>query len=313
MRAYHTPVMLAECVEYLRPRPGGVYVDATLGGGGHALGLLRKQGGIRVYGFDQDPEALAEASQKLAEYGDQVELIGTNFSRLRTELALRKQKSIDGILFDLGVSSHQLDEDARGFSFDQEAPLDMRMDRSQGHTAAEAVNTLSQAELRKIFREYGEELNAGRIAARIVRERADKAFETTADLARVIEAVVGKGSRESLKSKARIFQSLRIHVNRELEVLAPALRDAINLLSAGGRIVVMSYHSLEDRIVKTVFKQAADGCVCPPGAMHCVCGRHKQLALLTKKPQSASAAEISDNVRSRAAKLRAAEKTMGER
>ncbi len=312
MRAYHTPVMLAECVAYLQPRAGGVYVDATLGGGGHALGLLQAAEGIKVYGFDQDADALAEANARLAEYRGSVELIGTNFSQMRTELALRKVKGIDGALFDLGVSSHQLDEHQRGFSFDGSAPLDMRMDRGQSYTAAEAVNTLTQAELTRVFREYGEELNAGRIAAKIVKERVKQPLQTTSDLARVIESVVGTGSRESLKSKARVFQSLRIHVNGELEVLAPALQDAVNLLTPGGRIVVLSYHSLEDRIVKNVFKIAADGCVCPPRAMRCDCGKHKQLALLTKKPLVASAEETANNIRSRSVKLRAAEKIMGE-
>ena len=312
MTEFHTPVMLDQCVDFLQPRAGGVYVDATLGGGGHTLGLLGKEGRIRVYGFDQDAEALAEAKVRLADHPDRVELIGANFSRMRTELALRKVKSIDGALFDMGVSSHQLDERERGFSFDGEAPLDMRMDRSQGQSAAKVVNELTQAELARIFKHYGEELNAGRIAARIVKERAARPIRTTSELARVIESVAGKGTRESLKSKARIFQSLRIYVNHELEVLEPALRDAINLLSQGGRIVVLSYHSLEDRIVKNVFKTAADGCVCPPRAMHCNCGKHKQLALLTKKPLTAGATEAESNSRSRSVKLRAAEKIQGD-
>lgn len=312
MTKFHTPVMLDQCVDFLQPRAGGVYVDATLGGGGHTLGLLSKEGRIRVYGFDQDAEALAEAKARLADHPDRVELIGTNFSRMRTELALRKVKSIDGALFDLGVSSHQLDARERGFSFDGEAPLDMRMDRSQGQSAAEVVNELTQAELARIFKHYGEELNAGRIAAKIVKERAVRAIRTTSELARVIESVAGKGTRESLKSKARIFQSLRIYVNHELEVLEPALRDAINLLSKGGRIVVLSYHSLEDRIVKNLFKEAAEGCVCPPRAMRCVCGKHRQLALLTKKPLTAGATETESNLRSRSVKLRAAEKIQGD-
>jgi len=313
MNTYHTPVMLAECVAWLQPRTGGVYVDATLGGGGHTLGMLKAAKGIMVYGFDQDADALAEAKERLSEYGNSCELIGTNFSRLRTELALRKVKSIDGALFDLGVSSHQLDEQSRGFSFDGDAPLDMRMDRGQAYTAADAVNTLTQAELTRIFKEYGEELNAGRIAAKIVKERVKQPLQTTADLARVVESVAGKGSKESLKSKARIFQALRIHVNRELDVLAPALQDAIDLLAPGGRIVVLSYHSLEDRIVKNIFKTAADGCVCPPKAMSCNCGKHKQLALLNKKPLVPSDEETDSNSRSRSVKLRAAEKIMGEK
>jgi 16S rRNA (cytosine1402-N4)-methyltransferase len=312
MNDFHTPVMLAKCVEYLRPQAGGVYVDATIGGGGHSLGLFAACKDIKVFGFDQDPEAIERAKEALAGYEDNLELIQANFSRLRTELALRKVKAIDGALFDLGVSSHQLDTRERGFSFDADAPLDMRMDQSSKYTAADAVAELSQAELAKIFREYGEDLDAGRVAARIVKEREARHLKTTGDLARVIESVAGKGTKESLKTKVRIFQALRIHVNRELKVLEPALKDIINILKPGGRIVVMSYHSLEDRVVKNVFRSAATGCDCPPRAVICSCGKKKQLELLTRKPLTADPAETGDNVRSRSVRLRAAEKIMGE-
>ncbi|MCB5224370.1 MAG: 16S rRNA (cytosine(1402)-N(4))-methyltransferase RsmH [Candidatus Cloacimonadaceae bacterium] len=313
MSQFHVPVMLDECVEFLQPRDGGVYVDATLGGGGHSLGLLTKNPNIRVYGFDQDENALAQAREKLAGFADRVEFIRANFSRMRTELALRRVKNIDGVIFDLGVSSHQLDTSERGFSFDGDAPLDMRMDSSLNYCAKDAVNELGKAELSRIFKEYGEELNAGRIAAKIVSQRVNKPLQSTSDLVKTIESVVGKGSRESLKSKARIFQALRIYVNRELEVLEPALRDAINLLSPGGRIAVLSYHSLEDRIVKNVFREARDGCVCPPEAMDCVCGKRKQVILICKKPLEAGEEEILNNIRSRSAKLRVAEKILGEK
>lgn len=313
MSEFHRPVMLDECVSFLQPRDGGVYVDATLGGGGHSLGLLEKNPNIRVFAFDQDKDALSQARKRLAGFKEQVEYIGTNFSQMRTELALRKIKAIDGVLFDLGVSSHQLDTPQRGFSFDSDEPLDMRMDQSQRKNAKDAVNELSKAVLSRIFKEYGEELNAGRIASRIVYQRESKPLESTADLARAVESVVGKGTRESLKSKVRIFQALRIYVNRELEVLEPALRDAINLLSPGGRVAVLSYHSLEDRIVKTVFREARDGCVCPPEAMGCVCGKHRQVILITKKPLEAEEEEISTNSRARSAKLRVAEKIKGEK
>lgn len=313
MSEFHRPVMLDECVSFLQPRDGGVYVDATLGGGGHSLGLLKKNPNIRVFAFDQDKDALSQARKRLAGFKEQVEYIGANFSQMRTELALRKIKAIDGVLFDLGVSSHQLDTPQRGFSFDSDEPLDMRMDQSQRKNAKDAVNELSKAVLSRIFKEYGEELNAGRIASRIAFQRETKPLESTADLARAVESVVGKGTRESLKSKVRIFQALRIYVNRELEVLEPALRDAINLLSPGGRVAVLSYHSLEDRIVKTVFREARDGCVCPPEAMGCVCDKQRQVILITKKPLEAEEEEISTNSRARSAKLRVAEKIKGEK
>ena len=313
MSEFHRPVMLDQCVDFLQVRDGGVYVDATLGGGGHSLGLLEKNPGIRIFGFDQDQDALSRARERLAGFEKQVEFIQANFSQMRTELALRKIKGIDGVLFDLGVSSHQLDTPQRGFSFDTDEPLDMRMDQSLRRSAKDAVNELTKAQLSRIFKEYGEELNAGRIAARIVVMRAGKPLESTAELAQAVESVAGKGSRESLKCKVRVFQALRIFVNRELEVLEPALRDAINLLTPGGRIAVLSYHSLEDRIVKTVFREARDGCVCPPEAVDCVCGKHKQLVLITKKPLEAEEEEISTNSRARSAKLRVAEKIKGEK
>lgn len=312
MNAFHTPVMADQCLRFLAPQAGGVYVDATLGGGGHALAILAANAEIRLYGFDQDDEALAQAGKKLEAYSNRCELIKANFSRIRTELALRKVKTVDGILFDLGVSSHQLDEDARGFSFDADAPLDMRMDRTQKQTVADALRDLTQAELTRIFKEYGEDLNAGRISKLIVSTRESKPIQSTADLSRILEKVAGIGTRESLKTKVRIFQSLRIYVNRELEVLEPALQDAINILKPGARIVVLSYHSLEDRIVKNVFRAAATGCACPPQIMKCVCGKQKSLKLLCKGPLTAEAAEVGQNIRSRSAKLRAAEKIKGE-
>jgi len=312
MNSYHTPVLAESCVKYLNPQPGGVYVDATLGGGGHALALLQKCPQLRLYGFDQDPEAIAQARATLADYQDQVEFIPANFVRQRTELALRQVKAIDGVLFDLGVSSHQLDTPERGFSFDREAPLDMRMDGRITRTAEEIVNQSSQSELAKIFKEWGEEPQAGRIARKIVEQRNLKPVATTRDLARLIEQVYTPGTRDALKAKVRIFQALRICVNRELEVLEPALQDAINLLKPQGRIVVLSYHSLEDRIVKNTFRRAAASCVCPPGLPQCVCGKKRQLELLTKRPLTAEDTEVESNVRSRSVRLRAAEKLMGE-
>ena len=306
---FHTPVMAEKCISYLNLRAGKIYVDATTGGGGHSLAMLKSEPSIRLYCFDQDMEAIEEASKKLSNY-ENVELIKANFQQLRTELAYRKVKGIDGILFDLGVSSHQLNNENRGFSFEKDAPLDMRMDSSQEYSAYDAVNELDAKELARIFRDYGEELNAYRIAKAI--EWSPKPVNTTGELTRIIESVVGKGTKASLKTKVRIFQALRIYVNKELEVLASTLKDAINLLNPKGRIVVLSYHSLEDRIVKQEFKRAEQECICPPRSLACNCNHHKQLVILTSKPITASEEEILANPRSRSAKLRAAEKVKEE-
>lgn len=298
--------MVSECLQHLNLRSGKTYVDATLGGGGHSLAMLSQQPGISLYAFDQDEQALQEAMGHLE--AGKATLIKANFKHLRTQLAYHKVKQIDGILFDLGVSSHQLDDAQRGFSFDKPAPLDMRMDRDLELSAREAVNTLSARELSRIFKEYGEELAAGRIARAIEKAREDKEIASTSDLARIIESVAGTGSKESLKTKVRVFQALRIYVNDELACLKTALKDAINILAPGGRIVVLSYHSLEDRIVKNTFRETAKGCICPPSIITCVCQHQQQLRLLTSRPITASDQELKDNVRSRSAKLRAAEK-----
>lgn len=306
MSAFHQPVMVSECLMHLNLRSGKTYVDATLGGGGHSLAMLSQQPGISLYAFDQDEQALQEASGHLE--AGKATLIKANFKHLRTQLAYHKVKQIDGILFDLGVSSHQLDNAQRGFSFDKPAPLDMRMDRDLELSAREALNTLSTRELSRIFKEYGEELAAGRIARAIEKAREEKEIASTSDLARIIESVAGTGSKESLKTKVRVFQALRIYVNDELACLQSALKDAINILAPGGRIVVLSYHSLEDRIVKNTFRETAKGCICPPSIITCVCQHQQQLRLITSRPITASDQELKDNVRSRSAKLRAAEK-----
>ena len=308
MSIYHNPVMVSECIDLLALKPGGIYVDATLGGGGHSWAVLKACPQIKLYGIDQDAEALAMASTVLSEHLQQVALIKANFHQLRTELALRQVKGIDGILYDLGVSSHQIDAHERGFSYDRDADLDMRMDLSIKETAADVLNSLSARELSKVIRDYSEELHAGRIARAIEQARASKPLLRTTELSKLIESVVGSGSKESQKSKARVFQAIRIYVNRELEVLPYSLKDAINLLNKGGRIVVMSYHSLEDRIVKNTFRDAATGCKCPPNILKCVCGQVPRVKLLTSRPIMASEQEIKLNSRARSAKLRAAVK-----
>ena len=311
MSTYHIPVMADTCIELLNLRAGKVYVDATLGGGGHALAMYQRQAQISLYAFDQDIQAIEEARKPLGEYSPV--LIQSNFRQLRTELAYHKVKGIDGILFDLGVSSHQLDDAARGFSFDKDAALDMRMDSSQELCASEIVNEYEVAALSRIFKDYGEENAAKRIARAIEKEREKGLIESTGHLARVIESVAGVGSKESLKTKVRIFQAIRIAVNDELGALGYTLGDAINLLNPGGRIVVLSYHSLEDRIVKNTFRLAATGCVCPPAMIQCVCDHKKQLKLICSKPLYATEMETMENKRSRSAKLRSAEKLQGEK
>jgi len=312
MSVFHTPVMVAECIRLLGLKAEGVYVDATCGGGGHSLAMLKAEPKIKLFCFDQDASAIREAKNTLAREGEgqsstaEVEFVQTNFVKVRTELALRKIKGIDGILFDLGVSSHQIDSGERGFSFDKDAPLDMRMDTGQTYSAFNAVNELDARALGKIFRNYGEENHSLRIAKAI--EASPKPINTTRELAKIIESVVGSGTKESLKSKVRIFQALRIHVNGELDCLSQAVTDAINLLNPTGRIVVLSYHSLEDRIVKQAFRLAAQECICPPAIINCVCNHRRQLKYLTRRPLTASEEELSINVRSRSAKLRAAEK-----
>jgi 16S rRNA (cytosine1402-N4)-methyltransferase len=308
MSAYHNPVMLSECMTYLNLRPGKVYVDATLGGGGHSQQIFQCKSVKHVYAFDQDAEAIAEARSKLTDFAEQLTIIKANFSQLRTELALHRVKSIDGILFDLGVSSHQLDTAGRGFSLDKDADLDMRMDTATGQTAADLVNDLPLAELTRILREYGEEQAAYKIAQWIVSARAHHRITTTGDLNHIIENGMRSNPAFVLKTKVRVYQALRIALNQELEVMQTALTDAVHLLAPGGRIVIMSYHSLDDRIAKGVLNDFARGCICPPNVLKCVCQQIPRIKVLTNKPITASEQELRVNSRARSAKLRAAEK-----
>lgn len=309
---YHVPVLLKESMEYLNLKKGGIYVDATLGGGGHTESMLQDPTIKQVFAFDQDEDAVNYASQRLTNYKDKLCIIKSNFSEMRTELALQKIKGVDGILFDLGVSSHQLDEPSRGFSFDRAGDLDMRMDVHTGMTAKELINTYSAEELAKIFRECGEEQAAYKIAQWIVSARAKKKLNTTQDLTDVIDTQMRSNPALVTKTKARIFQAIRIYLNRELELLETSLTDSINLLNPGGRIVVISYHSLEDRIVKTGMQQAAKGCICPKSVLKCVCQQRPKVKIITTKPIIASEGEVLNNSRARSAKLRAAEKIRGE-
>lgn len=306
MEKYHIPVMLKESLEGLNLKPGGIYVDATLGGAGHSLAILQSCPDIQLYSFDQDEDALNHVRKKLGDTYPGLHLIHDNFSDLWTRLSLERIKKIDGILFDLGVSSHQIDKDERGFSFSMEADLDMRMDRSNARTAYDVVNNCSLAELRSMFFEYGEERESSRIARAIVEERDKKEIKTTEELARIID--YSTKSHQKMKAKARIFQAIRIYLNDEINVLKKALSDAIPVLRSGGRIVVISYHSLEDRVVKQIFKYAALDCICPPGFPQCICGKQSTLKIITRKPLLPTEDEIAENSRARSAKMRIAER-----
>ncbi|MDD2335006.1 MAG: 16S rRNA (cytosine(1402)-N(4))-methyltransferase RsmH [Geobacteraceae bacterium] len=306
----HISVLYEEVLQYLEPRSGGVYVDGTLGGGGHARGILECSApdGI-LLGFDRDQEALAAAGLKLSAYGNRVRLFHENYSNLTDVLAREEIESIDGMVLDVGVSSHQLDKAERGFSFQQDAQLDMRMDGSAGRTAADLVNILSEKELEQILWEFGEERWARRIASMIVAARDVEPISTTSRLVDIVKGAIPRACWEArLHPATRTFQALRIAVNEELKSLERGLVAGIESLKKGGRIVVISFHSLEDRIVKNVFNEFARGCICPKSVPRCVCGKVPVVRKLTGRPVVAGSEEIAANSRSRSAKLRAAEK-----
>lgn len=305
----HTSVMLDEVIELLAPERGGIYVDCTLGAAGHTRAILDSSPEARVIGIDQDPAALDASSEALAGYGGRVRLVRGNFRRLGAVLDSLGVGAVDGVLFDLGVSSPQFDEAGRGFSYRYDAPLDMRMDPDLPVTAGDIVNTAPPEELARIIRDYGEERWASRIATFIAERRRTAPIETTGQLAELIkDAIPAAARREGPHPARRTFQALRIAVNDELAGLEEGLRAAIDRLASGGRVVVISFHSLEDRIVKRVFREYASGCTCPPSLPVCVCGKKPVLDILTKGPVVPSEAELTRNPRSRSAKLRAARK-----
>lgn len=306
---HHITVLKAEVVSWLRPHAEGVYVDVTLGGGGHTEALLLKSGPTgRVLGFDRDPMAREAAAKRLAPFGDRVSIRAGRFSELAESLA--GFPKVDGVVADLGVSSPQLDRASRGFSFMHDGPLDMRMNPEEGESAADLVNHLSEAELKKIFWEYGEERFSGRIANAIVRTREEKPFETTRALAELIERVAPspRGPGPRIHPATRVFQGLRIAVNEELNELKAGLEAAFGCLKPGGRLAVISFHSLEDRIVKQFFRDKAASCVCPPGLPICICGKVSEARILTSKPIEAGEQELERNPRARSARLRVAER-----
>lgn len=308
MNALHLPVLLTEVVAALRPGRGGLFVDATLGLGGHAEALLDASPDVRIVGIDRDPEALRLARERLARFGDRLVTVEGRHEDLAEHLDRLGIARVDGVLADLGVSSMQLDQPERGFSFMKNGPLDMRMGRD-GATAAELVATLPEQELARVFAEYGEEPMARRVARAVVREREAKPIETTGQLRDVVARALGPRRPQQKDPATRVFQALRIATNRELIDLERFLDDAIERLSLGARLSVLAYHSLEDRIVKHVFARHTAGCTCPPSFPVCVCSRRRVLALVTKKPLRPQLSEIRDNPRSRSARMRVLERT----
>ncbi len=308
----HIPVLRDACIEALALRPDGVYVDATLGGAGHSCEIARVLRTGRLIGIDRDEYALSRAGERLAPWSDRVTLVHSDFRRIGDCLDRAGVTGADGILFDLGCSSFQLDDPERGFSYMHDAPLDMRMDRTCGMTAYDLVNTADAQELRRILFTYGEERYAPRIAEAIVKARGSEPIRTTGELARIIaEAMPAAARREKQHPAKRSFQALRIAVNDELSAIDEALRAAVDALNPGGRLAVISFHSLEDRIVKQVMAQAAQGCTCPPEFPVCVCGKKPRVRLVARHPILPSDSECAENPRARSAKLRVAEK-LGE-
>jgi 16S rRNA (cytosine1402-N4)-methyltransferase len=305
----HVPVLLTETTHALQPQPGGLFVDATVGGGGHAekvLELTIPDG--RLLALDADPAALEASRTRLAPFGNRV-----RFARAYSDHLMEAAREygfwgVDGVLFDLGVSSPQIDTPERGFSFQSDAPLDMRFGPDAARSAADLVNELPERALREIIGEYGEERYAGRIARHIVEERASHPILTTEQLAGVVKRAKPRSSSERIHPATRVFQALRIAVNDELGRLSRSLPQALDVMRAGGRLAVISFHSLEDRIVKQFMRQESVGCICPPELPACVCGRTPTVRLVTRRPLTASEAEIAVNPRARSAKLRVAEK-----
>ncbi|MEW8979986.1 MAG: 16S rRNA (cytosine(1402)-N(4))-methyltransferase RsmH [Symbiobacterium sp.] len=314
MAFHHVPVLLQETMDVLAVRPGGVYIDCTVGGGGHAAEILRLSSPDgRLIGFDQDEAALGAAGERLAPFGERVQLVRTNFAEIAAVVARLGLGSVDGVLMDIGVSSYQFDEGERGFSYHHDAPLDMRMDRTKPLTAAVVVNEWPEDELARVIREYGEERWARRIAQFIVRARKTGPIETTGQLVEIVKAAIPAAARrEGGHPARRTFQAIRIAVNDELGALERGLQGALQVLKPGGRLAVITFHSLEDRIVKRTFARWANPCTCPPDAPVCVCGKRPLAEPVTRRPIRPSAAELAANPRSRSATLRAIVKLQGD-
>lgn len=305
----HYSVMLPETIEGLNVKPDGIYVDGTLGGAGHSSVIAAKLTTGRLIGIDQDGDAIAAATKRLEPYRDRVTVIRNNYENMVSELDRLSVEHVDGILLDLGVSSYQLDTASRGFSYMEDAPLDMRMDDRMERTAGDIVNTYSENELFRVIRDYGEDNFAKNIAKHIVLYRNERRIQTTGELVEIIKAAIPAKVRATGGHPAKkTFQALRIELNRELNVLQDSLEGMIGKLAPGGRICIITFHSLEDRIVKTAFKRAENPCTCPPSFPMCVCGKKPLGTVITKKPILPSEKELEENSRSKSAKLRIFEK-----
>ena len=308
MEFHHISVLLNECIDNLNITPDGIYVDGTMGGGGHSLEIAKRLTTGRLICIDQDPNAHEAAGKRLAEYKDRITFVRDNFGNIANILDSLGIEKIDGMLLDIGVSSHQLDEAERGFSYQQDAPLDMRMNPDRPFSAYDVVNGYDEDELDRVIFTYGEERWARRIAQFIVKEREAKPIETTGELVDIIKKAVPKGARKDGPHTAkRTFQAIRIEVNGELEVLQRAIDDVAARLAVGGRLCIITFHSLEDRIVKEAFRKQENPCICPPQFPVCVCGKKPLGRVITRKPILPSKEELEENPRSRSAKLRVLE------
>lgn len=311
MEFKHKSVLLKETIEYLNIRPDGIYVDGTLGGGGHAYEVCKRLSDKgRFIGIDQDEDAIKAATRRLSEFEDKTQIIRSNYCDMAETLAEVGIARVDGMILDLGVSSYQLDDPTRGFTYRVDAPLDMRMDKRWNFTAKELLNTYSEQELYRIIREYGEDKFAKNIARHIVQAREQKEIETTGELTEIIKAAIPAKVRMTGGHPAkRTFQAIRIELNRELEVLEESLEDMIHLLNPGGRICIITFHSLEDRIVKNIYKKSENPCTCPSDFPVCVCGKKPLGRVVTKRPVVPTEEETTYNPRSKSAKLRVFERT----
>ncbi len=305
----HRSVLLNECIEGLNIKPDGIYIDGTAGGAGHSSEIAKRLTGGRLIAIDQDETAVKVASERLSVYGERATVVRSNFHEIASVCESLGVESIDGLLLDLGVSSYQLDTAERGFSYMADAPLDMRMDSRAQISAYDVVNGYSEQKLKSVLYEYGEERYSPAIVSAIIRERQKKPIESTLELANIIKYAIPPQAREGGHHPAkRSFQAIRIEVNGELDVIEPAIRDAARLLGRGGRIAIITFHSLEDRIVKRAFASLAEGCTCPKNFPVCICGNKPTVKLVNKKPILPSKTELEENPRSRSAKLRIAEK-----
>lgn len=310
MAFVHKSVLLDETIENLKIQPDGIYVDGTLGGGGHSYEIASRLQGGRLIGIDQDDAAIAAATERLAPFSEKVTIVRSNYVNMKTVLEQQGIASVDGILLDLGVSSYQLDTVERGFTYKVDTPLDMRMDRRQTISAREIVNDYSEKELFRVIRDYGEDPFAKNIAKHIVQERAKAPIETTGQLNEIIKAAIPAKMRATGGHPSkRTYQAIRIECNHELDVLKNSLDTMLDLLNPGGRLCIITFHSLEDRIVKSAFKRRENPCTCPPEFPVCVCGKKSAGKVITRKPILPGAAELEENSRSKSAKLRVFEKT----